>query len=212
MNRWVISDTHFGHKNIIDYENRPFASVEDMNAAIINNWRKIVNKKDIVFMLGDFSFYDKELTQSLMSALPGRKILILGNHDSRSVEWYREVGFEHVSKWPIIIDDFYILSHAPVYLCSSMPYANIHGHIHSKKMTGGNYYNASVEHINYTPINLDAIKQTLSKNSDHRTIDQRVNDVKNVDAQSQLEHANKERIRLAARIVELEKIIQTQTS
>lgn len=211
MKRFFISDLHFGHENVIRYENRPFKNGKDMEESIIKNWNKTVSKKDMIFILGDISFLNVEETTKIIAKLNGRKCLIMGNHDTKSVKAYELMGFEFVSKYPIIIDKFYICSHEPLYLCHSMPYANIHGHIHSKRMEGGNYFNVSVEQINYTPINFDAIKLSLSKNKDHRTIDERINDVKIFDAQKQLEHANKERIKLAQRIIELEKIIQEQT-
>lgn len=55
-NTWFIGDTHFYHKNIIDYENRPFKSVEDMNKGLIDTWNSRVKKLDRVFVLGDFCF------------------------------------------------------------------------------------------------------------------------------------------------------------
>jgi calcineurin-like phosphoesterase family protein len=158
MKRYLIADTHFDHSNVIKYENRPFQNIHDMNESIIMNWQKTVKKNDMIYILGDFAFGNKERIKYFVSRLPGRKFLILGNHDNHSVKFYHDVGFEFVSKWPIIIDQFFILSHEPMYMNDSMPYLNIHGHIHSKKMTG-NYYNVSVEQINYTPINFDLIKK-----------------------------------------------------
>ena len=56
MKRYVISDTHFNHSRILEYCQRPFDNVEEMNEVIINNWNKVINEDDIVYVLGDFCF------------------------------------------------------------------------------------------------------------------------------------------------------------
>jgi len=155
---YFISDMHFGHKNIIRYENRPFGSVEEMDAAIIKNWNNTVGKHDQVFILGDFAFYPAEKIKEIVSLLQGRKTLILGNHDTKSVKTYAGMDFEFVSKYPIIYREFYILSHAPLYVNINMPYFNLHGHLHSKNMSG-QYFNVSVEQIGYTPILFEEIQK-----------------------------------------------------
>ena len=161
MRRFFISDLHLGHENIIKYENRPFGDCEYMKNEIVKRWNNAVSKHDMVFVLGDVAFGKENL--DAISDLNGRKILVIGNHDTFSPKIYIDAGFESVSEWPIILDDFYICSHAPIYLCNSMPYANIHGHIHGKQMVGGAYFNVSVEQINYTPINFDEIKRALQR-------------------------------------------------
>jgi calcineurin-like phosphoesterase family protein len=158
--RLLISDMHFGHEAIMRYENRPFESVDEMDAEIIQRWNVQVKKADHIFVLGDISFHSPEKTKEIFKKLNGNKTLILGNHDNRSVSFYLSLGFKFVSKYPIIVDEFYILSHAPVYLNENMPYVNIHGHIHNKTISG-KYYNVSVERTNYSPINFDFIKRTF---------------------------------------------------
>ena len=157
---WLISDLHLGHDNIIAYENRPFINIFEMESAIKKNWASCVTKVDKVFILGDVAIHkSKQQVKEYIEGLPGYKTLIMGNHDlCHSVSWWHDVGFDAVSPYPIILDDFYMLSHKPLYLNSSMPYVNIHGHIHSKKIEGAKYVNVSVEQIEYKPVSFDEIK------------------------------------------------------
>ena len=57
---YFISDTHFHHHNIINYCNRPFKDVNEMNKIIINNWNNIVTENDTVYHLGDFCLFSDE--------------------------------------------------------------------------------------------------------------------------------------------------------
>ena len=163
-NIWVIADTHFFHSNIIKYCNRPFRDRYEMNEALIANWNKVVGKQDQIFMLGDFALTGKDNTISIGNRLNGKKTLIMGNHDSCSISTYYEAGFEHVSKYPIIINDFIILSHQPLFTNSNSPFFNIYGHVHNDdnyKDYTSNSFCASAERINYTPINLEQIKEKI---------------------------------------------------
>jgi calcineurin-like phosphoesterase family protein len=85
MKYHFTSDIHFYHKNIIKFCNRPFASVEEMNVTLINNWNKVVMPEDIVWQLGDFSFANIEKTESVLRQLNGQKYAVLGNHDKEII-------------------------------------------------------------------------------------------------------------------------------
>jgi calcineurin-like phosphoesterase family protein len=164
---YFISDHHFGHKSIIDFEDRPFADVDEMTATMIAKWNAVVSKEDKVFHLGDFSFLNKERTKAIVSGLNGYKILILGNHDrGRSRDWWLDVGFDEVSEYPIIYMNFFFLSHEPMYMNKQMPYVNVHGHIHSQKYEGLHYYNVSVEHLDYTPVSFEKIRDSVVVNEE----------------------------------------------
>lgn len=158
QNIYFISDLHFGHKGIIEYEKRPFKDVNDMNMQIINNWNKTVKKQDKVFVLGDVSFYNKDKTKAIINSLKGYKVLILGNHDrDRSLSWWQEAGFDEVIRYPIIFEEKIILSHEPQ-INNNIPFINIHGHIHGEQVRiSDSHYNVSVECINYTPVRYDVL-------------------------------------------------------
>lgn len=86
MTIYFTSDTHFGHRNIIDYCDRPWTNVHDMNEGLIARWNKIVNDEDTVYHLGDFAMTIKdEEIKNIVRRLKGTKILILGNHDERTI-------------------------------------------------------------------------------------------------------------------------------
>lgn len=161
MKTFVIADTHFGHENIIRYCNRPFESVSEMDKTLIDNWNKTVSNDDIIWVLGDFALASRDYTKSIIKSLRGRKRLILGNHDRYSQEWYREVGFEFVSPYPILIKNYIVLSHAPLeFLNENCPFFNIYGHVHNDPryldLTKSGVC-VSIERIEYKPIELDRI-------------------------------------------------------
>jgi len=155
MKIFAIADTHFGHSNIIKYCNRPFASVEEMDAALIKNWNETVSNNDIVLHLGDVCVGGgKERAKEIISRLNGKKILIMGNHDNWSEEFYRSAGFHTVSRFPILYDNFFLLSHAPLQLSETTPYFNYYGHVHNdnKYVDNATSRCVSVERIGYRPL------------------------------------------------------------
>lgn len=162
--RWIIADPHFYHTEIIEYESRPFKDITEMNETMISNWNDIVHKQDKVFVLGDFTLRaTKEQVTELLRRLNGFKILIRGSHDDKSNKWWREVGFHEVSQYPILVDDFYLFSHEPCYLNRKMPYINIHGHLHARKIDSPQYINMSVELRGYKPVNFEIIKESFKE-------------------------------------------------
>lgn len=148
---FVIADTHFSHQKIIEYCNRPFKNLWEMDHNLIKLWNESVSNKDYVFMLGDFAF-GKEAVKEITPMLNGRKILVKGNHDTYSNSFYRECGFEEVSKYPILFD-FCLMSHEPLLLSQTTPYFNFYGHVHQdeKYSDAATSKCVSVERINYRP-------------------------------------------------------------
>lgn len=153
MKFFAIADLHFGHSNIIKYCNRPFENADEMNRAIIKNWNETVSNNDTVLVLGDVGFGSKEYIASLIKQLNGKKILIMGNHDNWSEQTYRDMGFHTVSRFPILWNDFYLLSHAPLILSETTPYFNLYGHVHndSRYVDTASSKCVSVERIGYRP-------------------------------------------------------------
>ena len=171
MRRFIIADTHFGHKNIIQYENRPFEDVEIMDKSLIKNWNSVVGKDDLVYMLGDFTLSRRKvIITDLVKRLNGRKILVMGNHDTRKPKDYVECGFEVAIRKPIMIEPGIILMHEP-FIDSSFivpNYLYFFGHVHSNPSSMDGYSNCmcvSIERIGYKPIDFDDCIRKLRKAS-----------------------------------------------
>ena len=166
--QFVIADTHFNDANIIRFCNRPFSSVEDMNTILIDNWNAVVEPCDTVWILGDFfkfeSVYDYPCDNlgrnfcDIVGSLTGKKYLIKGNHDIKSDDFYSS-HFNFYSPYPILLNNFFLLSHEPLQLSESTPYFNIYGHVHNDNKYVDNKTSrcVSVERIGYKPILLSDI-------------------------------------------------------
>lgn len=153
MKVFVISDTHFGHKNIIQFCNRPFATIDEMDNTLIKNWNETVSNKDVVIHLGDVGLGSREKIAAIVAQLNGKKILVKGNHDNWSDDTYRAMGFATVSKFPILYDGFYLCSHTPLVLSQTTPYFNCYGHVHNDERYIDNATSKCfcVERIGYRP-------------------------------------------------------------
>lgn len=152
-NVFLISDTHFGHTNIIKYCDRPFANADEMDQALIENWNSVVSKNDKVYHLGDVTMSTKKLP--LLEQLNGTKVLIRGNHDifklKEYVPYFKDLRGSHE------IANL-LLTHIPVSDTQKYRYrGNVHGHTHEKNLPDPWYTNVSVEQIDYRPIALEEI-------------------------------------------------------
>lgn len=174
-NIYFISDTHFGHKNIIPYADRPFTDVLDMQEKLIANWNNTVNKEDIVYHLGDFAWYPSvKNMQPILERLNGTVYLIRGNHDKGTRSMYIRSGFADVFD-ELIIDNF-LLTHHPVWEGEFKKRReldgvthNICGHVHLD--THFLYpYNicVCVELIDYKPVSFEKIKEVVIVNMNNK--------------------------------------------
>lgn len=165
---YLIADTHFGDERILRYENRPFSNVQEMDLELIRRWNEKVCPEDSVYVLGDFA---DGCEKDILHQLNGEKYLIKGNHDLKSNEEYRQLGFREVYDHPVIIDGFWIFSHDALYVNTNMPYANVFGHVHNSPIVrdySAQHYCVSVERIDYAPIDFDVVKKCVQEAAKYR--------------------------------------------
>jgi calcineurin-like phosphoesterase family protein len=160
---WFSSDTHFNHKNIIKYCNRPFDSVEEMNEGIVKNWNAVVTPEDTVWHLGDVTWGHFD-----MNRLNGKKNLILGNHDSedRITQYFEEVYIYHELKGLIPKRRAIVLFHYPIESWNGKFYGSLHlhGHCHNTiNNTGLLRFDMGVDCWDFKPVTIEAVLALESK-------------------------------------------------
>ena len=161
---WVWSDLHIGHGNVITFQDRPFSSLAQMDAALWAAWADTVGPDDTLVCVGDVALAGgvSPETWNRVRAAPGRsKILVIGNHDLGSRSGVLRVEGFHRNKALLAApgDPPLILTHAPL---PNVPvgHVNIHGHQHAATPTVGTpHINVSVEQIEYRPIRLDRLRR-----------------------------------------------------
>ena len=157
---FFIADTHFGSEKIFRYENRPFDSVSEMDESIVDNWNNTVSENDIVWFLWDFG------SDSFFPKLNWKKYLVKWNHEWEDNDYYRRLWFIEVYDMPVLLDNFWILSHEPLYVNANMPYANIFAHVHldpKYKTVSVQSFCVSCDRIWFKPISFAEIKEEIHK-------------------------------------------------
>lgn len=137
MATYFIADLHFGHKNVLAYDNREFPSIEEHDKVLVDNWNSAVGIGDDVWILGDISWYPPMKTIGLIEQLNGTKHLCVGNHDKKllknkdvrnlfcEIVDYKEIQFSD--------DCGVVLCHYPIpcYNHHFHGWCHLYGHVHT---------------------------------------------------------------------------------
>ena len=135
-NTFYVADLHFGHKNCLAFDDRPFTSIESHDETLIRYWNEDIGIDDDVYILGDVSWHNATTTNKILSQLNGNKHLIIGNHDGKllrnsdirnqfcEIVNYKEIGTG---------SDMIVLSHYPIPCFNNHYYGSVHlyGHVHT---------------------------------------------------------------------------------
>lgn len=135
---YYIADWHYGHDNILHYDNRPFANVEEMNRALVTLWNETVSDDDTVYVLGDMFWCKPSEAVSVLRALNGHKILIKGNHDKLGCANFDKC-FDKIADYLEIVDEDgcetgqkLVLCHYPIPCFKNhfKGWIHLYGHVH----------------------------------------------------------------------------------
>lgn len=150
---YFVSDLHFGHGNIIKYEEEfrgRYRTVEEMNEDLIRQWNKLIGRGDTVYNLGDFFFnLKRDKVEGILKRLNYKNMVFLvGNHDSnRDLNVFKEYGIEVKYADLIKVNGYKLyLSHYPTILGIKYMY-NLHGHLHSNEVDSNYHINVGCDSL-----------------------------------------------------------------
>lgn len=156
-NIWFISDTHFGHRNIIGYCRQQFSSLQEMEETIIERWNQAVKPHDLVYHLGDFAWTTKDAIR-VRPMLNGTIRLVAGNHDD--IPGLAASGmFQRISLWRQFREQRFTATHIPL-RADQLRHgrANLHGHVHGATDELERVHrDVSCESIDFRPVHFDDI-------------------------------------------------------
>lgn len=177
QNIWFASDYHFFHTNVIKYDNRPFKDIDEMNDSLITNWNHYIDKKDVVFYLGDLSFDKSEKTEKIIKSLNGKIHFIMGNHDDdrfiKKLNRFETVS-DYVNLSVVDLDNprkkqGIMMMHFPLLSWDKEHHGDwhLHGHCHQNLLRDmPEYYKRKVLDVgcngwDYCPLHYTDIKQKM---------------------------------------------------
>ena len=187
MANLFAADLHLNHPNILSYDNRPFVSIKEHDRTICDNWIREVNPNDDVYLEGDIGFGNPKHIVNLLKDLPGRKHLIIGNHDKKLLKDkdFRDLFVEIKDYMELRLDEnkIIVLSHYPIPCFNKHYYGSYHlyGHVHNSFESNMmdhiklemeqlytvpcNMFNVGImlPHMNYAPRTLEHIIENYGK-------------------------------------------------
>lgn len=164
MTRFITSDHHFHHANIIEYCNRPFGGVDDMHTVMRDRWSAVVDATDVVVYGGDIAMGTSEDIVTSVKSLPGQFVYLLGNHDDSLTP--EKAPFPVVESIVLQHDGYrFWYTHRPENVPEDWTEWVLHGHTHNDDPFihyDNRTVNVSVENTQYAPVPLPVVTKALA--------------------------------------------------
>lgn len=178
---WLTADEHYGHRRILQYQNRPFSSVDEMNDHLVEQHNSVVGGEDVVIHVGDFSFGKADDFSRVAGRLKGTHFFMDGSHDISMRDYFSEEQgkipssgklfllpklFEFTfQKIKIVLCHYALESWWASYYAGSS--VHFHGHSHGRFTHAKQAIDIGVDTNNYLPYKIeDAIGLALAKGGD----------------------------------------------
>jgi len=185
---WFTADFHAGHANILRFCDRPFSTVQEMDAAIIERHNWLVGPGDTCYILGDFTLGGPEIAANYFRQLHGHLKVLPGDHDKR---WLRGKNFYSIdarveilppihvleipvegSKWPQTI----VLCHwcLRTWPRSHFNSAHAFAHSHGRLPPIGKSWDVGVDNNDFWPVSLDQFNGIMMSRPDNPNLVERL--------------------------------------
>lgn len=155
---WFTADEHYGHAKIIEYCNRPFSTVSEMDAVLIDHFNAIVKNTDVTIHCGDFCWYSREVANELRKRLHGNHIFLRGSHD----HWLPDSAKDC---WRDTIDgQFIVACHYAMRTWERAHYGSwqVFGHSHGQLRPLGKQWDVGVDNNSFRPVSFDQLKLIMN--------------------------------------------------
>ena len=161
MQVMFTSDLHLGHRSICKYRSK-FTTAEEHDEYILDLMSKL-NKRTILFILGDFLFDGPHFEVYLhrIAKFPCTIKLVMGNHDS--MQLYTQTIAPNISiQLPLFSYKNTWISHCPIHPQELRNRdGNIHGHLHNSIVPDLRYFNVNLDVNGYDFVPLTKILTSL---------------------------------------------------
>ena len=144
---WFTSDEHYGHEKVIDYNNRPFKSIKEMDRVLIENFNKVVSRNDIIIHAGDFCWLNKkkEVYSDYVRKLNGNHIFLVGSHDHWQPTSAKYIWRKRIAGQLIMVCHYAMRT----WECSHYNSWQLFGHSHGHLTLNSKQYDIGVDNNNY---------------------------------------------------------------
>lgn len=164
---WFSADYHLSHRNIINYCNRPFNTVEEMNTTILTNLQNSIESGDILYYLGDLTFKEAVAKEFFKSFSNLEIHYIIGNHDNpkvlkiaakycNSVSNLSDIEIEGISM---------TLCHYAMRVWNKSHFNawQLYGHSHGTLTPLGKQYDVGVDSNSFKPVSFERLKSIMTE-------------------------------------------------
>ncbi len=166
MSNYFTADLHLGHEKIIEYCERPFSCIEEMDFKLIQRINLTCVLSDDLYIIGDFALCGRRAEtrkriKNYLNQIYCNLHLIKGNHDRLKCGQYVDLGFKSARTFKMLGNWLLIHNHRSRWKRLPHHTLKLCGHSHAKNYdhTGHNCINIGVDAWNFKPVSEERINE-----------------------------------------------------